>query len=186
MVYSKSSIELEYVFLGMKFNVEFLEGSFTDDEKKDLSSFIEDMSKTICIDKSYVDCKENKRKSTFMIESGWNSLKDVILDSKFCKYTFNATDEVLIDAFATMGRCYIYECLALKTDKFTHINVTVKEDCEFEVIVCKDSSEDYKKYLGRWQDWEFDDEGNFLSSHINDEGYGEDVKPEDEVNNDDE
>lgn len=121
-----------------------------------------------------------------MIESGWNSLKDVILDSKFCKYTFNATDEVLIDAFATMGRCYIYECLALKTDKFTHINVTVKEDCEFEVIVCKDSSEDYKKYLGRWQDWEFDDEGNFLSSHVNDEGYDDDAKQDDEVNSDDE
>ena len=165
MVYRKNSIELEYVLLGMEFDVEFLEDTFTDEEKNELTSFIGTVSKAIYIDKSYVECKDNKRKSVFMIESGWNSLRDVILDTKFCKYIHGNANEVLIDAFATMGRCYVYECLSSKTEKFTCINVTIKEDCEFEVIVCKDVANDYKRYLGRWQDWEFDGDGNFLSSN---------------------
>ena len=165
MVYRKNSMELEYVLLGMEFDVGFLEDVFTDEEKKELTYFIDNISKAIYIDKSYVECKDNKRKSVFMVESGWNSLRDVILDTKFCKYIYGNTNEVLIDAFATMGRCYVYECLSSKTKKFTSINVTVKEDCEFEVIICKDVSNDYKRYLGRWQDWEFDDDGNFLSSN---------------------
>ena len=186
MAYTKSSIELEYVFLGMKFDVEFLEGSFTDDEKKDILDFIDGMSRAIYIDKSYVDCKENKRKDTFMLESGWNSLREVILDTRFCKYTYGMTEEVLVDAFTTMGRCYMYDCLSKKTDKFTQVNIEVKEDCEFEVVICKDVAHDYKNYLGKWQDWEFDDEGRFLSSHVDDKEYAEEVKPEDEVNRDDE
>ena len=75
MTYRKNSMELEYVLIGMKFDVEFLEDSFTDEEKKELTYFIDNISTTIYIDKSYVECKENKRKSVFMIESGWNSLR---------------------------------------------------------------------------------------------------------------
>lgn len=166
MAYRENSMELEYVLLGMKFDVEFLEDAFTDEEKNELTCFIDNVSKAIWIDKSYVECKENKRKSVFIVESGWDSLRKLILDTKFCKYTGGNVEDVLIDAFTIMGRCYVYECLSSKTDKFTSINVTVKEDCEFEVIVCKDVANDYKRYLGRWQDWEFDDYGNFLSSSI--------------------
>ena len=31
-----------------------------------------------------------------------------------------------------------------------------------ELIGLKDFANDYKIYIGRWQDWEFDDDGNFL------------------------
>ena len=54
MVYRKNSIELEYVLLGMEFDVEFLEDIFTDEEKKELTYFIDNISKAIYIDKSYV------------------------------------------------------------------------------------------------------------------------------------
>ena len=182
MAYNKSSVELEYIFIGMKFNVEFLAGVFTDEEENDIRDFIDKMSKTICIDKTYVECSQNKRKNTFMLESGWNSLKDFIIDSRYCKYMHNQSEEIIVDAFATMGRCYMYECLALKTDKFSNVNITVQNDSEFEVVICKDESNDYKKYLGKWQEWEYDDYGNFLSSHatdinnnevnINDEQHG--------------
>ena len=181
MTYRKNSMELEYVLLGMKFDVEFLEDAFTDEEKKELTYFIDNISKAIYIDKSYVECKENKRKSVFILESGWNSLREVILDTKFCKYMHENTEEGLIDAFVTIGKFYVYECLSSKTEKFTCINVAIKEDCEFEVIVCKDVSNDYKRYLGRWQDWEFDDDGNFLSSNADSKDTEDDL----EVNNSD-
>ena len=154
---------------------------YDDTDISKLEEIVKIMSRKIFIDKSYVECKDNKRKSVFMVESGWNSLRDVILDTKFCKYIYGNTNEVLIDAFATMGRCYVYECLSSKTEKFTSINVTVKEDCEFEVIVCKDVSNDYKRYLGRWQDWEFDDDGNFLSSNAD----NKETEDDSEVNNSD-
>ena len=165
MAYTKSSIELEYVFLGMQFEIEFLEDSFSDEEKKDIEEFVNYMSKEIHIDKSYVDCKENTRNSTFMLESGWNSLRDVILDTKYCKYLPSNAKIVVADAFMTMGRCYIYECLATKTSKFSQVNIKHKANSTFDVVICKDVAHDYRKSIGRWQDWEFDDNGKFLSAH---------------------
>lgn len=179
-MFNKSSIELEYVIIGMKFNVEFLDGSFSEEEQKDIRDFIEHMSEKMYIDRSYVECKENKRKSVFMIESGWNALRDLMLDSRFGKHLYGQSAEVLADAFATMSRCYVYECLSLKTEKFTEISVTVKDDCVFDVVVCKDTSKDYKTYKGRWQDWAFDENGKFLSVDVD---ASEDTSDED---NDDE
>ena len=164
---SKSSLELEYIFIGMKFVVEFQEdGEFLDEETKEIRDFVSKMSKVICIDKSYVECNENKRKSTFMLENGWNALKDVVLDTDYCRHMSDHANAVVIDAFVTMSRCYMYECLANITDKFSQVNIFVDGSCEFEVIVCKDIALDYKNYSGRWQDWEFDNDGKFLSSHI--------------------
>ena len=180
MAYNSTSIELEYIIAGAKFNVDFLDGSFTEDEKKDIREFIDAMSQEICIDKSYVDCHENLRSNVFMIESGWNALKDMILDTHFCKYMHNHAQGAIAEAFATMARCYIYECVSMKTDKFTSINITLANDCEFEVIVCKDTSYDFRRYIGKWQDWDFDENGKFLSSHAKYE-----PKEIPEVNNDD-
>lgn len=167
---ASSSLELEYIFVGVKFIVEFSEEcEFSEEETKKIRDFVTKMSKSICIDKSYVECIENKRKSTFMLETGWNALKDVILDTNYCKNSFEHANAVIIDAFVTMVRCYMYECLAQVTDKSSYVNILVDGNCEFDVIVCKDTSMDYKKYFGKWQDWEFDDNGKFLSSHVYDE-----------------
>lgn len=164
MVYRKNTLDLEYVIVGMKFDVEFQEDVFSKEEQQDLRDFIEKMSKEIYIDKTYVECKENLRKSTFMIESGWNALQDLILDSKYCRYLDTNGIFVVIDAFMTMCKCYMYECLAVKTDNFQDIAITVKKDCIFDVVVCKDVAHDSKRYIGQWQDWKFDENGNFMHS----------------------
>ena len=166
MTYTRKAIELEYIFLGMRFNIEFLDDTFSDDEKTDIVNYVNAMSKNIYVDKSYVECYENKRKATFMRESGWNALRDSIIDSRFCKYSFSNSEEIIADAFATIGKYYIYDCLAKKTDRLNAINVTVDPECEFDVIVCKDVSHDYANYIGQWQDWEFDENGTFISSSV--------------------
>ena len=185
MAYNSTSIELEYIIVGAKFNVDFLDSSFTKDEKKELREFIDAMSQEICIDKSYVDCHENLRSNVFMIESGWNALKDMIIDTRFCKYMHNYAQGAIAEAFATMARCYMYECVSMKTDKCTSINITLANDSAFEVIVCKDTSYDFKRYVGKWQDWDFDENGKFLSSHAKHEDIESPSEDEEEVNNDD-
>ena len=111
------------------------------------------------IDKSYVECDLNKRKSTFIIEDGWNSLRDTLLDTNYGMYLHPSSHNVLVEAFMLMARCYLYECLALKTEHITHVNITIKDE-PFDVIVCKDTSNDWKNYAGRWQTWKFDENGN--------------------------
>lgn len=176
MACRNKQIDLEYVIIGMKFDVEFASGEFTDVEKQHILDDLNEMSREIHIDRSYVDCKQNRRGSAFMLETGWNSLADLIVKSKFGRYQHNYAGEVIVDAFATMGRCYMQECLCSITDKHGSIDLSVNEDCEFEVVVCKDTSHDYKKYLGCWQDWTFDGNGHFTSTNSRqpDNATGED------------
>ena len=164
MAINKHSIDLEYVFLGVKFDIEFSDDSFTKEEENDIVDFIDVMSRRICIDKSYVDCRENRRKNAFMLEKGWNALNEIVLDTKYCQYLDDRCTYAILDAFMTMIKCYMYDCLAMKTDKFADILLTIDSTHEFDVIICKDSSNDYKNYPGPWQTWEFDDNGNFLSA----------------------
>lgn len=160
MAYVSSAFDLEFILTGIKFDVEFEDEYFDEDEKKDLLDFINCMSQAIFIDKSYVECKGNKHTDTFMIESGWNALCDLVIDSRYCRNTHRLTQSSLTDAFCTMARCYMYELLCKKTDKAHHILLMVEEDCEFDITICKDESREWKTYRGRWQDWEFDDDGN--------------------------
>ena len=159
MEFINSALELEFIIKNVSFDVAFEEGYFDHDEETEILDFISAMSKEMCIDKSYVECYGNKRKSTFLVEDGWNTLKDVILDSEYCKYLGQGANESLVEAFSTIARCYIYDCVSSITDKFQHIMITINPNCVFDVIICKDVSHDWKKYAGKWQDWEFDDEG---------------------------
>ena len=160
MAFVSSAFDLEFVLKGIEFDVEFDDEYFDEDEKKQLLDFISNMSKNIYIDKSYVECNGNKHTDVFMLEDGWNALCDLVIDSRYCKYLHHISQSSLIEAFCTMARCYMYELLCKITDKTCHIAITVKDDCDFDVIVYKDDSKEWKKYPGKWQDWEFDDDGN--------------------------
>lgn len=156
-------VELEYIMLDVKFDVEFDPEFFDEKEQEELKQYINIMSKRIYIDKSYVEFKGNKRKSTFMLEEGWDALKHDVVVTNFCKRPMPSTENAaLVDAFSTIARCYIYECLALKTEHFAHINCTINENQQFNIIICQDVGRDFENYIGPWQDWEFDDKGKFV------------------------
>ena len=158
-----NTFELEFIIIGAKFNVEFEEGFFDKDEQKDIKEYIESLSNVISIDKSYVECNLNARKSTFMIEDGWNSLRDMLIDTEYGKYLHPNNYETLIEAFSVMAQCYLYECLSLKTEYISHINISIKNE-PFDVVICKDKSNDWKSYKGKWQDWKFDDDGYYIGN----------------------
>lgn len=158
-----NAFELEFVIIGAKFDVEFEDGYFDEDEKKEILNFIESLSNTIPIDRSYVESNMNKRTSVFMLEDGWNSLRDMLIDTEYGKYLHPKNHEILVESFSIMAKCYLYECLSLKTEHISHINISIKTD-PFDVIICKDKSNDWKNYKGKWQDWKFDDNGYYLGS----------------------
>ena len=149
--------------------VEFEDGFFDEHETKEILDIVENLSHEMFIDKSYVECSENLRKSTFMLKSGWESLCNIMLKTNFGKNMHPKTQESVVDAFSTIACCYIYECLSCYShikDKISHVTICVDQNCDFEVVVCIDKSNDWKKYLGKWQQWEFDNEGHFLSSNM--------------------
>lgn len=158
-----NSFELEFVIIGAKFNVEFEDGFFDEEEQEDIKSFIDSLSKNIPIDRSYVECKQNNRTSTFMIEDGWNSLRDMLIDTEYGKYLHPKNYEMLIEAFSIMAKCYLYECLSLKTEHISHIDISIS-DQPFDVIICKDKSNDWQNYKGKWQNWKFDENGYYIGN----------------------
>lgn len=161
-----TSFELEFIFKNVKFNLDFEDGYFEENEKEDIKKFVDNMSNEIAIDKSYVECKKNYRNDVFMIENGWNSLRDLIFDSRYCQFLHPISQESIVEAFTTMVRCYMYSCISTITDMYEHIVLTVDDKQPFDVIICKDVANDWNKYIGKWQDWEFDDEGKFISSSV--------------------
>lgn len=160
----KKLIELEYVMKNVKFDVEFDPNVFDEDEQQELREYVNVMSKEIPIDKTYVEFNGNPRKSAFMREDGWNELKYDIVLSNFCKKIQTQNTKGMADAFATIARCYMYECLSLKTKDVEHINCTLRQDQEFDLVICEDVGRDFERYVGPWQTWEFDDNGNFKQS----------------------
>lgn len=158
-----NAFELMFLFYDVNFQVEFEDGYFSDDEKTEILEFVDAMSKSISIDKSYVECASNKRSDVFMIESGWNALRELILDSECCKYLNQTAQASLVEAFTTMLRCYMYECVSKMCDKFDHIAIGIDNKNVFDVVICKDKSNSWNKYPGRWQDWNLDEDGHFCN-----------------------
>ena len=158
-VHNASSLDIAFLFKGVKFTVMFEDGCFGSEEEKRIKDFIAGMSSGIMIDKSYVECESNKHGDTFMLENGWDALKDLLLDSHFGQFMSHpATKETLIDAFTTMLRCYMYEMVSKNAD-IEHIMIDVDPSSAFDVVVCRDRSHDWRKYPGKWQSWSYDDNG---------------------------
>ena len=147
-----SAFDISFAIIGMKFKLTFEDGFFDKKEIDDITNFVNSMSKEMHVDSTYVEKATSKYKSTFMLDEGWNALCDLIKDSRYGMYLNPASQETLVDAFCIMGKCYIYECLALLYD-FEHIYVEVDASKDFDVVILKEESGTWKRYPGKWQNW---------------------------------
>ena len=162
---STSAFELEFVITGIKASIEFEDGYFDEDKQKDISEYVKSMSKEMCIDKSYVECSNNKHADTFLVETGWDTLRDLLIDSGYGRYLHKESVASLVEAFVVMAKCYLYECVMIKyQDAAEHINISIA-NAPFDVTICKDTSNSWKSYIGKWQSWNFDDNGNYVPQH---------------------
>lgn len=160
MAHTTLALDLEFIIKGMFFKIAFEDDFFDVAEKNRITYIMSSISESIYIDRSYVECAGNKRLDVFLTSEGWESLCDLMIDTRFCRNVHGVTQESMVDSFIMMAKCYVYECLSKFTDKIEHIELSIDDEKPFEVIVCKDESKDWKSYKGRWQDWEYDDEGN--------------------------
>lgn len=159
---SVSAFELEYVIRGMSFDIMFDEEFFPNSEERTkIFDYLRWMSREICIDKSYVDLHDG-RPGAFMLEEGWNSLKDLLADSSYGADLNMQAQASVAEIFAVMAKCYMYECAASflgSLDNAKHISIEVQEDCVYKVVICKSANGAWKNAIGCWQEWEFDDDG---------------------------
>lgn len=160
MAHTISALDLEFIIKGMFFKIAFDDAVFDDTEKNRIICILSNISESIYIDRSYVECTGNKHLDVFLSLEGWKSLCDLIIDTRFCRNAHSVTKESIVDSFVMMAKCYVYECLSKFTDKIEHIELSIDDDKPFEVIICEDDSKNWKSYKGRWQDWEYDDDGN--------------------------
>lgn len=153
-----NNVEITYIIKNLTFDVEFEDNFFQDEDIKYIKHHIDLLSKCIAIDKSYVECSQNKHKNTFLIENGWNALKETLIDSEFGLKLLNDHQHAIVEAFSTMAKCYMYDAISeYYKDKYEniyeHINITPSITSTFDVIICKDASDEWKKYKGDWTQW---------------------------------
>ena len=77
--------ELQYTIEGLEYDVVFTTNFFDDDIKNDIISVVNSLSKSICIDKSYVSTKSNKYENVFLTEDGWISFTQMMFMTTFTK-----------------------------------------------------------------------------------------------------
>jgi hypothetical protein len=118
-----NKIEFQFLITGLSYNIKFLSNLFDKNEQIELKHFINHISQSITIDKSYVMSKDNKYENVFLIEDGWNSLKEILLLSAFGSKLHQKDHHVLVNLFLSMAECYVFNTLLTYYD-YTYINIT--------------------------------------------------------------
>lgn len=142
----KKQIDISYIIENLKFDVKFDDKFFDTDDIIDIMRFIDNISKSIHIDKSYVDYDNNQCGDVFLTDEGWTSLNGMMIESQYGIKLGKQYHKIAIDAIAKMGVCYIYSSLVkyfeddYGSDFTKYITITPKNTSTFTVILCKDTS----------------------------------------------
>lgn len=158
MKYDKS-IEIQYIIKNLEFDIQFDNDFFSNKDKKQIKNTLDMITKTIYIDKSYVESSKNKHNNTFLVENGWELLKQTIIESEFGIKLSKSNQEMLVETISTMAKCYVYSLLINyyehdypNINEYIHISPSLTS--KFDVIICKDTSNEWKSYKGDWTQWE--------------------------------
>ena len=152
----KPRIDLIFHFIDPKVEVELEDGWFDDESEKELMDLIDDLKKSIWIDKTYVGFEESKYSDAFLTEDGWKHLCELIVISGFCKFLPTVGQEKLAEAYSIMVVCYLYGEIVKRGWDHEHIKITVSEDedIEAEIYIDETPNDAWKDYRGTWQDLE--------------------------------
>lgn len=143
-----NNIEFQFLITGLSYKIKFLSNLFDKSEQIELKNFIDHISQSISIDKSYVMSDDNKYENVFLIEDGWNSLKEILLLSTFGSKLHHKDHHVLIKLFLSMAECYVFNALLTYYD-YTYINITdhielIPNSKNITVDVSRDTIQEWK------------------------------------------
>lgn len=148
--------DLSFVITGAQVTLDFEDGCFSDDEQEMLQSTAQELARRVIIDKSNVELKDNKSSHKFLLEDGWNFLCDVLVDTQYGKYMAAENQKFLAQSAEIMVCCYVMNTLEMMTDKVEHLALSVDPDSMLEILVCKDTSDEWRAFKGSWKDLDED------------------------------
>lgn len=153
-------VDLVFHFIDPKVEVELEEGWFDDDSEKEVLELIDNLKKSIWIDKTYVGFDDSKYSDVFLTEEGWTALCKMLVISRFGKTLPATGQEQLAESYPIMVICYIYGELIKRGWDYEHISITPAEDhdIEAEVYIDETSSDSWREYRGTWQELELEAE----------------------------
>lgn len=159
----QDDFELAFAFKNCKLQPYFEQDFVSDEEQEQIRNTVKEIE-NIYIDKTYVDCKDNKHSDTFLNENGWNQLKESLIDSNFSSEMSFKSCENLVDVFVSMIKAYAYQmlCKDHDIDILEHVQIVLKNKNKIQVEISKDTSNEWKTYPGKWQTWS----DNFINNKL--------------------
>lgn len=141
---------LRYVVMMVDVDPEF----YDDAAHRKMTGLANDLANEIVIDRSYVDFKENKHQDTFITSDGWTKLCRLVCDLQFNNKHIQNSEAILTQAYAEMSAAYINMCLQIFGYDVDHFAVEMVPGTKFLAEISRDTIQEWKRYPGRWQDWE--------------------------------
>lgn len=134
---AKKAYHCDPEFKDLEINIEDLDVDFdvdpeviTEDQCCHITKILEEMSRSIWIDKTYVDFKGNHFKDAFIVESEWYKLLEAIREQLSGKKLSKKKIDYIRGSLMTVAMFYLYGIL----DKYgydpNYINIYVDETCE--------------------------------------------------------
>ena len=102
----------------------------TEEQCCQIAKIIEQMSKSIWIDKTYVDFKGNHFKDAFIVESEWYKLLEAIREQLTSKKISNKKMNFIRGSLMMIALFYLYSILDKYGYDTKYINMYVDESCE--------------------------------------------------------
>ena len=145
--------ELVYVFKGVSMLCSVNSDVYDGDGLKAALDQLDVIAREIWIDKTYVDFEGTKFKKTFLLEGGWNELRDLVKATDYgadCTRTQTANMDA---AFRAMIIGYVDMAFAELGWDVENMAFDVAENAKFRVEYHKDVGEEWRNYVGPWQAW---------------------------------
>lgn len=146
--------ELVYVFKGVSMLCSVNSEVYDDDDLKKALDQLNIVADEIWIDKTYVDFEGTKFRKTFLLEGGWNELRDLV---KATDYGANCTKTQAASmnaAFRAMIVGYVDMAFTELGWDVENMVFDVTEGAKFRVEYHMDVGEEWRNYVGPWQTWQ--------------------------------
>jgi hypothetical protein len=145
--------EIVYAFKDVRIDFDMNPDVYGENDAEKISKTLTVVSKEIWIDKTYVDFKGTKFKKTFLLEDGWNSLRELVLDTDYgkrcTKYQRNIIDGVYREMIVEYIRM-VFDDMGWDVE---NLAFSVDDKIPFKVEYYPDVAEEWKRYPGEWQTW---------------------------------
>ena len=117
----------------------------TEEQCCQIANIIERMSKTIWIDKTYVDFAGNHFKDAFIVESEWYKLLEAIREQLTSKKISTKKVNYIRGSLMTIALFYLYGILDKYGYDTRYINIYIDESCEkFHAKYFKDTRKNWE------------------------------------------